>query len=893
MGKSDPLDTPMMRQYLATKAEHPDCLLFMRMGDFYEIFLDDAVEASRLLGITLTSRNKDDPQPVAMAGVPHHSLSQHLPKLLAAGKRVAIMDQLEDPKEAKGLVKRGLSRIISPGTCFEEELLEPHSQRLLVALSGLGEGTQSGLGLAAVDLASGGVWLEHCAHTQALAQALARWRPVELVLPQRVADAEGTGQRLAELFEGQLPPPVSAMADGLWAAEEARRWLCQQLRVGSLAAFDLDGDGPEIGHMLGSACAALRYGIRNSGTDLGHVRRLVRVAADDHLVLDAHCQRNLEVVANTRDGGRAHTLLATIDRCRSAPGSRLLGQWLLRPLARCQAISQRHEAVAFLAADSRRRGELRRALDDVYDLERLVGRVACERTNARDLVQLASSLQAAAVIADIFRDGLLPELFANCLPNLLSDGVLCSELTKNIVDDPPLSINEGGMIRPGLDSELDELRAIRTNAGDWLARYQSDQARELGLKNLKVGYNKVFGYYIELGKQFADQVPANWVRKQTLVNAERYISEELKEYEDKVLGAEDRIRVRERLIFDALRQQVLEQLDALQACSESLAVLDCVASLSEVAVRGGWCRPEVDESTTCELVAARHPVVEAVVGAGRFIANDCRLDAEAQEHPRLLIITGPNMAGKSTYIRQIALCTILAQAGSFVPATAARMGIVDRIFTRIGAGDELARNMSTFMVEMAETAAILHNATRRSLVILDEVGRGTSTFDGLSLAWAITEHLHDVPACRCLFATHYHELTDLAELRPGIHNCTVAVAEQDDEVVFLHRIVDGAATKSYGIHVARLAGVPRAVVARAQEVQQTLDELNISLTQAERPGSRPQDLPAPMQLSLFAPSISKTVQDLAALELDELSPRQAWKALETLVRQARREAQGS
>jgi DNA mismatch repair protein MutS len=482
----------------------------------------------------------------------------------------------------------------------------------------------------------------------------------------------------------------------------------------------------------------------------------------------------------------------------------------------------------------------------------------------------------------------LPGLLATLLPNLLPDPALTAELQRQLVDEPPITIGEGGMIRDGVDAELDELRAIRSGAGDWLANYQAQEARALGLKTLKVGYNKVFGYFIELGKQYADKVPASYVRKQTLVNAERYITSELKEYEDKVLGAEERIRSRERLLFETLRQWVVEQVDSLQTCSESLAHLDVLAA--EVASRGGWCRPQMDDTGALELQQARHPVIESVLGAGRFIANDCQLNfASDADDPNLIVITGPNMAGKSTYIRQVALCVIMAQAGCFVPADSAHIGIVDRVFTRIGAGDELARNMSTFMVEMAETAAILHNATQRSLVILDEVGRGTSTFDGLSLAWAITEHLHDVTACRCLFATHYHELTDLADERSGIHNCTVAVAEQDDDVVFMHRIIAGAATNSYGIHVARLAGVPHSVIARAGAVQETLEDLNVSLSETSTSASTASQQASPMQLSLFEPKVSAVAKELAQLDCDDLSPKQAWDLLDKLSKKARKE----
>ncbi|TVR15313.1 MAG: DNA mismatch repair protein MutS [Planctomycetota bacterium] len=887
MAKSDPLDTPMMRQYLATKREHPDCMLFMRMGDFYEVFLDDAEEAARILGITLTSRNKDDPNPVAMAGVPHHALAQHMPKLLAAGKRVAIMDQLEDPKASKGLVKRGLSRIISAGTCIEDDLLEARSERLLVAITAL----QGPCAVAACDIAGGTVWVEACADTPALMSALARWQPAELLLPQALFERDDRDMQLTQLWDGMQPPPCAGLAGSTWNPDEAWRWLCQELQVATLAGMGIADDERQL---AAAAAAAVRYARNNAGDHLQHLRRLRRLRGDDYLILDGHCQRNLELVRNQRDGGRAHTLLATVDRCRTAPGSRLLARWLVRPLADTAPLMQRHEAVAFLLAEADLRARLRHDLDAVYDLERLVGRIASGRANARDLIQLASSLHAARAISERFSQHQQPQLIADMLPCLEDSDGLAQRISQQLVDHPPLSINEGGMIRDGIDTELDDLRRIRSGAGDWLAQYQHQQAQALGLKSLKVGYNKVFGYFIELGKQHADHVPDSYTRKQTLVNAERYITPELKDYEDQVLGAEDRIRTRERLLFDQLRDAIMTRLDDLQASADALSHLDVVAALAEVAQREGWCRPQLDPSTAIHLEQARHPVVEAVLGPGRFIANDCHLDADREhETPSLLVLTGPNMAGKSTYIRQVALAVILAQAGSFVPASKAHIGIVDRLFTRIGAGDELARNMSTFMVEMAETAAILNNATQRSLVILDEVGRGTSTFDGLSLAWAITEYLHDQLGCRCLFATHYHELTELAGERSGIHNCTVQVAEQDDDVIFMHRIIDGAATKSYGIHVARLAGVPDSVIARARHVLANLDDLNLCLGERERPSAAPatasSDGDSPMQLSIFASEPSPLLRELAALDSNDLSPRQAWDTIDALIAQARKE----
>ncbi len=630
---------------------------------------------------------------------------------------------------------------------------------------------------------------------------------------------------------------------------------------------------------------------------LAHVRRIQRLHHGEFMVLDATCRRNLDLTRNSRDGSRAGTVLAAIDRTRTAPGARLLADWLSRPLASVSAIDARHEALTALVADDATRGELRDALNEVYDLERLLARVATGRCNARDLVHLARSLAAANTVRAQLERMSLPILLSEAATALTPDTELARAIRTTLVDDPPLLTGEGGMVRVGVDSELDELRTLRSDAGAWLADYQGREAARCGLSKLKVGYNRVFGYYIEISKTNGDKVPAHFIRKQTLVGAERYITPELKEYEDRALGAEERIRARELTLFTALRTRAETATDGLQRCATALATIDVIASLAELARANDWCRPALDDSHALDLRQARHPVVEAAIGRDAFVANDCQLDADAATNPRLAVITGPNMAGKSTYIRQVALAVILAQAGSFVPAASLRLGVVDRVFTRVGAGDELARNLSTFMVEMAETAAILNHATRRSLVILDEVGRGTSTFDGVSLAWAICEYLHDRTGCRALFATHYHELTDLAGDRPGIANLTVAVAEQDDDVVFLHRIAAGAATKSYGIHVARLAGVPRPVITRAREVLATLEQLNISLSERERPAARGASGPnnssttpaAAVQLTLFQAQESATLQQLKAMSLDELSPRQALDLLYDMQTSAKRE----
>jgi DNA mismatch repair protein MutS len=904
-----PHDTPMMRQYLEGKAAQPEALLLMRMGDFYEAFLEDAELLARHTGVALTSRNKDAPQPIAMAGIPHHQLAVYLPKLLALGLRVAVMDQLEDPKDTakdgRTLVRRGLTRLITPGTLVDEETLQPGEANRLVALTAL-DCERQAIGIAALDVSTGRFTVEEAVTSSQLALALARLSPAELVVPDELRMS--AAELLREACAPAAVPPISGLPAFAWKPADARRWLIERLRVTSLDGFDL-GAGCE--HLISAAAAALRYAegavriaelntqlntqqTTGQSTGLGHVRSITRLRSAAGLVLDATCRRNLDLLRNGREGTRAGTLLAAVDRTRTAPGARLLAEWLARPLAEVAAIAKRHDALDCLVADDQLRADIRDALAQVYDLERLVARLATGRAHARDLVQLADSLVASAAVGATCAGRALPALLAESAVELNPAPELVTAIRATLVDEPPLTVQDGGLIRDGVDSELDELRAIRSDASAWLAAYQTREAQACGLPRLKVGYNSVFGYYLELPKVAAEKAPAHFIRKQTLVNAERYITPELKEYEDKALGAEDRIRSRETALFGALRLQAETLITPLQRAAAALAIFDVCAGLAEVARLGGWCRPVVDDSLSLHFVKARHPVVEAAIGRGNFVANDCELHAGPQAVPRLAVITGPNMAGKSTYIRQIAVLVILAQAGSFVPADAAHLGVVDRVFTRVGAGDELARGQSTFMVEMAETAAILHHATIRSLVILDEVGRGTSTFDGVSLAWAITEHLHDVLACRALFATHYHELTEIADNRAGVVNRTVAVAENADDVVFLHRIVAGAATKSYGIHVARIAGVPPAVISRARAVLAALERHGAqapaaaALMSGALAAAVPVPVSAPTQLTLFGYVTHPVVERLQGLDLDGFTPRQAVALLNELQEAARR-----
>ena len=887
----------MMRQYLEGKAAQPDALLLMRMGDFYEAFLTDAELLARHTGVALTCRNKDAPQPIAMAGIPHHQLPVYLPKLLALGLRVAVMDQLEDPKETardgRTLVRRGLTRLITPGTLVDEETLLPGEANRLVALTAIDVERQA-IGIAALDVSTGRFTVEEAVTPSQLALALARLSPAELVVPEELRHT--AVELLRDVCAPVAVPPISGLPAFAWKAADARRWLIDRLRVTSLDGFDL-GAGCE--HLVSAAAAALRYAegavriaelTNQQSSGLAHVRSITRLRSAAGLVLDATCRRNLDLLRNGRDGTRAGTLLAAVDRTRTAPGARLLAEWLARPLAEVGDIAKRHDAVGCLVDDDQLRADVRDALAHIYDLERLVARLATGRAHARDLVQLADSLVASAAVGATCVGRALPLLLADSAVDLNPAPELVAEIRRTLVDEPPLTLQDGGLIRDGFDAELDELRAIRSDASAWLAAYQTREAQACGLPRLKVGYNSVFGYYLELPKAASEKAPAHFIRKQTLVNAERYITPELKEYEDKALGAEDRIRARESMLFGALRLQAEALISPLQRAAAALATFDVCAGLAETARLGGWCRPLVDDSLTLHFVKARHPVVEAAIGRGTFVANDCELIAGRDATPRLAVITGPNMAGKSTYIRQVAVLVILAQAGSYVPAETAHLGVVDRVFTRVGAGDELARGQSTFMVEMAETAAILHHATLRSLVILDEVGRGTSTFDGVSLAWAITEHLHDVIACRSLFATHYHELTEIADERAGVVNRTVAVAENADDVVFLHRIVAGAATKSYGIHVARIAGVPPTVITRARAVLTALERHGAQAAGASLAASAAASAPVttPTQLTLFGYVAHPVVDRLQAMDVDNLTPRQALTLLSELQDAARR-----
>jgi DNA mismatch repair protein MutS len=810
------MTTPAMRQYKELKLRYPDTILFFRMGDFYEMFYEDARTASKVLGLALTSRSKGD-DAVPLAGVPYHAIDSYLAKMIRAGFRVAICEQMEDPKKATGLVARDVVRVVTPGTLTDETLLDDRRSNYLAAVLPPVDAAKSGdqAGLAWVELSTGKFFCEDASFA-AICDELARLGVAECLLSEDfLSGVESPDLRRLRSAAGS---PLVKRPPYVFDADDATRRLTAHFALATLDGFGL----ADVPRGTRAAGAILQYLEETQKTALGHIRRLGAVRRGRYLYLDEATVRSLELSRTIRGESREHTLLGVLDRTRSPMGARLVRSWLQFPLADVERINARLEAVDELVSARETRDELSARLDDLADLERIVGRVAVNRAGPRDLLSLSRSLaQLPAIKARLAgcKSARLATLERRI--ELLPD--LRDLLEKSIAEDAPALLREGGVIRAGWDAELDRLRDIRSGGARWLAEYQVREVARTGIKTLRVGFNAVFGYYLEITNAHAEKVPVEYTRKQTLKNAERYITPELKEHETEVLGAEEKSLAREDELFQQIRARVAEFTAALQSVSDALAETDVLTTFADLAVRLRWTRPQVDDSLVLELHDARHPVLDAVLGSD-FVPNDTLLSPDAC---RLMIITGPNMAGKSTYIRQTALLVLLAQMGCFVPARAAKIGVVDRIFTRVGAADELARGQSTFMVEMTETANILNNATDRSLVILDEVGRGTSTFDGLALAWAITEHLARDLQCRTLFATHYHELTELSGLLPATANFNVAVREWQDEIVFLHKIVPGGTDKSYGIHVARLAGVPRPVVERALSILSSLEAQHV------------------------------------------------------------------
>ncbi len=812
--------TPGMRQYMEAKRSLPkDTLLMFRMGDFYEMFFEDAKIAAGLMNVVLTSRAG-----APLCGVPYKAVRLYVPKLLAAGYKVALADQMEDAKQAKGLVRRDITEVISPGTVMEDSLLDDRRSNYLAALLPASRG---GLwGLASLELSTGEFRVAEL-NGEELEAEVTRLNPAEALAPATLLEQwEKNG------FPQQLPYRLqwTPLEDWHFDIPLATQELQRHFHVASLDGFGCRG--MEVA--LGAAGAILHYACRNLRKDASNITSIVAYQPGECLILDRISQRNLELVDPLFTGEKNNTLLSVMDETVTPMGARLLRDWMLRPLRKRQEILRRQDSVGNLVEKPMLLGELRESLAAIRDLERTVTRLAVgSNATARDLVALRNALEMLPGLKTLLRDASAP-LLQELGEAMEEMPQLAGEIRRAVVEEPPATIHDGGLFQAGYNQELDILRTASSEGKDWIAQYQLQEQQRTGIKSLKVRFNKVFGYFIEITKSFLDQVPQEYIRKQTIVNGERFITPELKEIEDKVLGADEKSRALEYELFQEMRQQVCQHLPAIQRSARAIAQVDCLESLAQVANQYQYVRPEILEDPVLEILDGRHPVLDARMTDTPFVPNDCHLDANDGQ---IALITGPNMAGKSTYIRQVALLVLMAQMGSFIPARAARIGLADRIFTRVGAADDLSRGQSTFMVEMVETANILNHATPKSLIILDEIGRGTSTFDGLSLAWAIAEYLHDTPAAkaRTLFATHYHELTDLALSKPGLRNYTVLVREQGEEILFLRKIIPGIADRSYGIHVARLAGIPKPILKRAQQVLENLESNEFDENDRTRP----------------------------------------------------------
>ena len=863
--------TPMMRQYLEIKSSYPDAILFFRLGDFYEMFLDDAIKAARILDITLTSRNKNsEGGDVPLCGIPFHSASPYIAKLVEAGEKVAICEQVEDPKTAKGIVRREVVKVVTPGLITDNDSLSPKENNFLVAVIPCNDDRY---GLAAVDLSTGHFRATEMEGEEDLLAEIACISPRELLLPVRCRQAA-----LQKKILLQVAPLVTFLEE--WTEDK---------EYGSRLFHEQFGAPPEnLGAGLKGATAAaaaiLHYLRETQQGSALHLRELVTYRNREFLLLDDATRRNLELTKTMVDGRRKGSLLGLLDHTVTPMGARKLKEWINYPLVAVAEISRRHDAVAEIFADSARREEITAAIAGIADLERVNGRISLASASAKDLVALKDSLQRLPAVVASLR-GCEAELTRHAAAgvDLLED--VADLVSRGIAENPPFVLREGGVIADGYNEELDELRRISSEGKGFIARLEAMEKQRTGISSLKIRYNRVFGYYIEVTRANLADIPADYIRRQTLANAERFITPELKEYEDKVLGAEDRIAELEYTLFQEMRLLVAAEGGRIALTADNIAIIDVLVSFAKIATLADYCRPEVNNGEILAITEGRHPVIEALNLGERFVANDLLLDSTDNQ---LLIITGPNMAGKSTFMRQAALITLMAQIGSFVPAKSAVIGVADRIFTRVGAADNLARGQSTFMLEMTETANILRNATPRSLVILDEIGRGTSTFDGISIAWAVAEFLHDCGEhkAKTLFATHYHEMTELAVTRSGVKNFNIAVREWNDQVIFLRKIIPGGASHSYGIQVARLAGLPPGVIERSKEILLNLEKGEFSAEGQPRiaKGKRSAVAESSPQLSLFDSNADRISRRLESVNVAAMTPLEALNLLDELKR---------
>ena len=854
--------TPLMQQYQQIKSQHANAILLFRMGEFYEMFYDDAEVASRELGLTLTSRNNGGAADVPLAGVPVKAVTDYLRRLVQKGYRVAICEQVEDPRQARGVVRREVVETVTPGAAFSDDLLDGGRHNYLCALRVAGKS----LGLAAVDVSTGAFRLV-VSDLRDGPSVLGRLAPREILIAR--------GATLALPMDGAL---VTEREPWEFDADIGREELTRQFGVHSVEGFGLDAAHDVA---IAAGAAVIRYLRELQPGGVPHLVRPTIEVTGDSMPLDEMTRRNLELVESMRGGAdeRAGTLVGVLDRTCTPMGARMLREWLLAPLLSVDRIDQRLDAVAAFVSQPVARLEITGLLDGMRDIERLAGKTAAGRVNPRELRHLGESLSRLGGLREALGRAGRAGLLSDVLDGWDSCDDVAADIVRHLVERPPATLGDDDAFQAGVDERLDELRALRDGGKDAIAGIQTAERERTGIASLKVGYNRVFGYFIEVSNANRHLIPSDYQRRQTLTGGERYVTPALKEYEEKVLGATEQIEQRERELFDQLRQRVSATIARLQAAATRVATLDVLSSFAQVAETESYVRPVVDNGFDLEVIGGRHPVVERMMPRDRFIPNDIRLTADA----RMIILTGPNMAGKSTVLRQAGLIVLMAQAGCFVPATRARIGIVDRLFTRVGASDNLVRGQSTFMVEMAETSAILHLATGRSLVLLDEIGRGTSTYDGVSIAWAVSEHLHDKAACKTVFATHYHELTQLADELPAVRNFNVAVRESGDDVVFLHRLQPGGADRSYGIEVGRLAGLPAQVIERARAVLRLLEGEQLVAGLAGRGVRHVTDT---AQLALFVEP-HPVVERLRSLDPNRMTPMEALKALDDLARMAR------
>ena len=867
--------SPMMAQYMETKKQYSDCILFYRLGDFYEMFFDDALTASRELEITLTGKECGLEERAPMCGVPYHAVDSYLSRLVQKGYKVAIAEQMEDPKLAKGLVKREVIRVVTPGTITSAQALDETKNNYLMGIVYLADK----MGVSVADITTGDFLVTEVSTDRALFDEINKFSPAEVICN----DAFSMSGISLEDLKDRYHFTVSALDSHFFQDDSCRRVLREHFKVGSLEGLGLgDYDCGVI-----AAGAVLQYLYETQKSTLDHLTTIVPYATGNYMVLDSSTRRNLELLETMREKQKRGSLLWVLDKTRTAMGARLLRTWIEQPLISREEILKRQNAIEELNLNYISREELGEYLNPVYDLERLIGRISYKTANPRDLLAFRNSI---AMVPHIKR--LLGEFTSDALKELEQELDPLEDLedliTRAIVEEPPLTVREGGMIRDGYNEEADRLRHAKTEGKTWLAELEARERKSTGIKNLKVKYNKVFGYYFEVTNSFKDLVPEYFIRKQTLTNAERYTTDELKNLEDVILGAEDKLFSLEYDLFCGVRDAIAAEVVRIQKTARAIAAVDVFVSLSVVATRSNYVKPQINEKGTIQIKGGRHPVVEKMMRDDMFVANDTILD---NSRNRISIITGPNMAGKSTYMRQTALIVLMAQIGSFVPADQANIGICDRMFTRVGASDDLASGQSTFMVEMTEVANILRNATRNSLLILDEIGRGTSTFDGLSIAWAVVEHISNTRllGAKTLFATHYHELTELEGLMSGVTNYCIAVKEQGDDIVFLRKIVKGGADKSYGIQVAKLAGVPDSVISRAKElVEQLVDSDLTARTREIAEGNAPaghKPVPKPDDVEMSQLTLFDTVreddiiEELKNLELGNMTPIDALNTL--------------